>query len=287
MSVTPYVQEWNATIQRQVPWGMMVSLGYVGSESTHLTSEQDYNTNIPTAGTQFRPLNPTSKAGIACAPTCTAGFGVGAAGYTPNTTFGALEQSTPNITSNYNSMVLTVQRSLGKGIQFQSSFTYSRCLDYGSATVAGFDGSNDASEWVYPYANPKLNYGPCAFNVSRNWSSNALIPLPFHGNQFKEGWQLAAISHVQTGNPVTPTLGSGFDQNNFGQYTYGGPERPNLNSEFYGATDSRKADSMVQPGCFCASGAGPVRQCTKGYHSGTRPLQCGFHCNRRASRFQN
>jgi hypothetical protein len=283
MSVTPYEEEWNMTLQRQIPLGMMVSLGYVGSQSVHLTAEQDYNINLPVPGTQFRPL---SAAKAATLPICissnaaynAAGCAAASAGYNssnpgdgaglaPNTAYGAVEQSAPHLNSNYNSMVLTVQRSTSSGIQLQSSFTYSRCLDYGSATVAGFDGPNDASEWIYPYLNPKLNYGPCAFNITKNWSSNALLPLPFHGNQFKEGWQLAAIAHAQTGNPVTPTLPSALDQANWGNFTYV-TERPSLNPNFTGPLIVGKVNEWYNPNAFMLQPVGQVGNAPRGMITG-------------------
>ena len=245
---TPYNEEWNATLERQLPWKMLVSVGYVGSAGIHLASEENENSNIPVAGTQFRPLSPAKGATAGCAPGCTQGYGVGGAGYTPNVAFGPLEFGLPHINSNYNSMILIVRRNVG-GIQFLSGFTYSRCLDYGSETVSGFDGSNDSQEYMEPNPPRSLNYGPCAFNISKNWTSNALIPLPFHGNQLKQGWQLALIQSVRTGQPVTPSIGGSVDEENLSQYTYL-TERPSMNPSFTGPLITKKQTQWFNPAAF-------------------------------------
>jgi hypothetical protein len=262
---TPYIEEWNATLERQLPWKMLVSLGYVGSAGVHLTSEENENAAIPVAGTQFRPLSPAAGAAEKCAPGCTQGYGVGGAGYVPNVAFGPLEYGVPHINSHYNSMILIVRRNLGNGIQFLSGFTYSRCLDFGSETVSGFDGSNDSQEWMEPNPSPSLNHGLCAFNISKNWTSNGLIPLPFHGNQLKEGWQLALISSLRTGQPVTPSIN--FDQQNLNEYTYL-TERPSVNPSFTGPLLTKKQTQWFNPAAYELESPGTLGNAPRGSITG-------------------
>ena len=239
------MQEWSATLERQLPWGLKATLGYIGSNGIHLYNDQNYNTNIPTAGTQFRPISPTVAAGL---PICTAGnavfsasgcaassagYGVNGAGFTPNTAFSVLQWFTPTTTSNYHAGILTVSRNVGKGIQFNSVFTYSRCLDYGSSSTPGIDQPGDSEQFVFPSIAKKYNYGPCAFNITKNWTSSALIPIPLHGNRLKEGWQFAVIQSARTGTPETANLSGTFDEENMGQY-FGLTQRADVNPNFTG-----------------------------------------------------
>ena len=48
---TPYVAQWNATVQREVMRNTVVSLGYVGSRGVHLLAENDFNPITPCGGT--------------------------------------------------------------------------------------------------------------------------------------------------------------------------------------------------------------------------------------------
>jgi hypothetical protein len=220
---TPYMQEWNATIERQLPWSMTASLGYVGSAGVHLSANQEANTNVPT---QILPngLQVRCKTGFT---DCTGN----AVAQNPN--FAAIEEQTPETNSHYSGMILSVQRSLGNGIQFQSGFTYSRCIDWNSSYLSSVDVSNDREAWLYPLPPKWYNKGLCGFNVGKNWTSNALIPLPFHGNQIKEGWQVSLIASARSGSPISAILG--YDASNWGanHYSYAS-ERPDVNTTFTG-----------------------------------------------------
>jgi hypothetical protein len=52
-AVWPYVQQWSASVQRQLPWDILGSVAYVGSKGTHLTTELQVN--------QLLPLNPVDN----------------------------------------------------------------------------------------------------------------------------------------------------------------------------------------------------------------------------------
>ena len=52
---TPYNQQWNLSIQRQIPWNTVVSAAYVGSKGTHLG--RTYNINQPLRTDATRLLN--------------------------------------------------------------------------------------------------------------------------------------------------------------------------------------------------------------------------------------
>ncbi len=112
--------------------------------------QQDYNTNLPTPGTQFRPFSPATaatlpvcKVGNAAynAAGCTAasaGYNAGndGAGLVPNIALTSVEWMLPKGNSNFNAGVVTVSRTFHT-VQFFSGFTYSRCLDYGSIGTLG------------------------------------------------------------------------------------------------------------------------------------------------------
>ncbi len=196
------------------------------------------------AGTQFRPLSTAAAAKTAtcvanpASAACTAlsaGFGTAGAGLQPNSHFTVLQWFNPATTSNYNAAILTVRRNV-RGVQLSSSYTYSRCLDYGSTSTPGIDQAGDAETYLFPLLPKKYNYGPCAFNITQNWTTAAVIPLPFHGNQVKEGWQVAIISSARTGTPETAILNTTFDQANLGQFYGTGTVPPDVNAAFTGLT---------------------------------------------------
>ena len=241
----PYMMEYNLTVERQLPKGLALSLAYVGSGSVHLPVDSEYNTVIPTTilpnGLQYR-ASPN--------------------GPFPNPHFSEIAQMPTVGNSHYNSMVLNVKRNVGI-IQLQSAFTWSRCLDIRSSEFGGVAVGNDSTAWLYPTPVPKFyNYGPCAFNVGRNWTSNAIIRLPFHGNWLKEGWQLSLIASARDGSPLTAAINqANYDISNWGgssghTVTAWAQERPNLSPNPAGPLMTRNVNewfnyndfTLPQPG---------------------------------------
>jgi hypothetical protein len=275
---TAYMQQWNATLEQQLPAHLTLSVAYVGSNGIHLYEQQNYNTNLPTADTQFRPFSP---AGAAKLPVCQssssayspsacsasqAGYGVNAAGYTPNVAFTSVQFFNSEGTSNYNSGVVAVSRHFG-GVQFLSSFTWARCLDYGSVTTGGPELGNDSTLYLYPSVPKKYNYGPCAFNISKNWTSNVLIPFPIHGGRLKDGWQLGIIETAHTGNPLTPGLNATMDQGNLGNFVFD-TERPDVNPNFSGPLYLKTPARWINPSAYQIGPLGQLGNVSRGSING-------------------
>ena len=119
--------------------------------------------------------------------------------------FTAIDNETPQSNSHYNSMILAVTRSVAS-LTLQSSFTWAKCIDYISNGIDGVDVGNDAAlSGFNPISPAGTTRALEAFNVGKNWTTNALLPLPFHGNMFKDGWQIGLIASARTGSPIPPT----------------------------------------------------------------------------------
>src|SRR5215475_8030820 len=60
----PYAQQWNFSVQRELPKQMLASIAYVGSKGTHLTAQLNANQLVPVNGAQnpFLPGQPVSIA---------------------------------------------------------------------------------------------------------------------------------------------------------------------------------------------------------------------------------
>ena len=297
---TPYLEEFSATLERQLPWKLKVSLGYIGSKGVHLYEQQDYNTNLPTPGTQFRPFSPATAATLPICKTtnpafnaagcaaASAGYNAGndGAGLVPNVALTSVEWMLPKGNSNFNAGVVTVSRNFHT-IQFFSGFTYSRCLDYGSIGTPGPDVGNDSTSYVFPSEPKKYEYGPCAFNITKNWTSNAIIPLPFHGNRLKEGWMFAVISSARTGNPVTPSLPAAIDEANLGNFVFD-TERPNRNPNFAGSLymkgeNSNGTEQWLNPAAFQIGPPGVFGNASRGIINGPNYVDVDLSFMKRTS----
>jgi carboxypeptidase family protein len=180
-----YIQSWNLNVQREVRQGLAVTVGYFGSKGTHLRLTRNLNqTFLNAALNPVRPF-PTLSPSSPIAP----GLPL------LNITF---REGTGN--SNYNALWVTANKRLGKGLQFNASYTFSKSIDYNSQSSQGVT--------VQDSYNLRGDRGLSDFDVRHRFVISGLYELPFKGNQFKEGWQLSFIEQSQGGNPVTLLAGN-------------------------------------------------------------------------------
>jgi hypothetical protein len=109
-------------------------------------------------------------------------------------------------TSNYNALFLTVRKSLRGGLEFNTTYTYSKSMDENSQSGNG----------IQDNTNPAGSYGLSDFDVRHHFVVSGIWTLPFHGNRLKEGWLLADVTQIQGGNPlnvVTTSTYSGASGN--------------------------------------------------------------------------
>ena len=180
-----YIQSWNLNVQREVQQGLAVTVGYFGSKGTHLRLTRNLNQTFLNAA-----LNPVRRF-----PTLSASSPIAPGLPLLNITF---REGTGN--SNYNALWVTATKRMGKGLQFNASYTFSKSIDYNSQSSQGVT--------VQDSYNLLGDRGLSDFDVRHRFVISGLYELPFKGNQLKEGWQFSFIEQSQGGNPVTLLAGN-------------------------------------------------------------------------------
>ena len=180
-----YIQSWNLNVQRELRQGLAVTVGYYGSKGTHLRLTRNLNQIFLNAA--LNPVRPFP----ALSPSSPISPGVPL----QNITF---REGTGN--SNYNALWVTAEKRMGKGLQFNASYTFSKSIDYNSQSSQGVT--------VQDSYNLRGDRGLSDFDVRHRFVISGLYELPFKGNQLKEGWQLSFIEQSQGGNPVTLLAGN-------------------------------------------------------------------------------
>ena len=169
-----YLQSWNLNVQREVRPNLAVSLGYFGSKGTHLISRR--NLNQPINGVRpFQRLSSSSP-------------------ILPGTSLGNITQVESGGNSSYNALWITGTQRLTSGLQFNASYTWSKSIDYNSFSTGGIAGQDSY--------NLRGDRGLSDFDVRHRFVVSGIYDLPFHGNVFVNGWQLAAIVQLQSGSPI-------------------------------------------------------------------------------------
>jgi hypothetical protein len=187
---TPYNQQWNFSIQRQIPWSTVVSASYVGSKGTHLVInvEQDPAIFIPGNGPNGQPLSTTAN--------------INNRRINPN--FSTINEAYTGGNSNFNSLQLAANRRFVKSITVNLNYTWSKALDYESL-------DRNASLPQNPL-NLRPAYGPADFDHKHVFFATflAAIPLPWKSGiagKFTQGWQVNGIFRYLSGDVLTVNPG--------------------------------------------------------------------------------
>jgi len=175
----PEAWNWNFTVEREMFWKSILSVGYVGRRGLHLQRESDINQ--PT--TAVRAANPL----------------VNPNALRPFLGFGSIRQTDNVASSRYNSLQAAWNRRFTDGLMFGVSYTLSKSMD---------DGSNQRDVVPDTYDTSML-WGPSEFDARHILVINYLYELPFFKDRAKlsgkllGGWQISGITQFQTGLPCS------------------------------------------------------------------------------------
>jgi outer membrane receptor protein involved in Fe transport len=236
---TPFVLQYNFGVQREVFHNTVLSVSYVGSRGYNLLVQNDLNPEIPTIvnGQPTFPDGPPAFPGGPPTPPAR-----------KNPNLGSIAFNQPDGASWYNSLQIYLSRNLGKNLQFQASYTYSKCIDYGSIAFGLEAGNSGQQAQSDPY-NIARDKGVCDFDVRHNFVANTVYRLPFRGNRLVEGWQVSAIATARSGTPFS--IQDGLDQANLNNPAGQPGERPNLTGVSTVPTNGRNVHGQwVNPLAF-------------------------------------
>lgn len=209
------VQQWNISIDYELPQNTVLTAGYVGQHGTNLMVAMPYLQNIVTNGvvTQGPYLsgNPALRSQIS-----------------------QISGTASIANQKYNALQATLRRRLNKGFEYQVAFTYSHGMSdsigyYGQGGQAG----SQSAYWQYLYCQ-RCEWGPTYFDSKIMFVPSFVYNLPLGRKQkfganwnraadtLLGGWQIGGFYNYHTGFPLTITYNA--DTSGTGQRSY----RPNV-----------------------------------------------------------
>jgi hypothetical protein len=181
---TPTVQQRNVSVQRSFGANWLLSLSYVGSNTSNAHTRHNPNqATLPT-----NPLNPTPIQSRR-----------------PYPWVGDIYEGVNAGWANYNGFQAEIERRYANGLSFLASYVWSKALDVGSA-------DNSGPEYGLNYGS---SYGASDFNMANVFKFSPVYQLPFGtgrkisgGNNWLDrqvigGWQVSGILTVESGTPTT------------------------------------------------------------------------------------
>src|ERR1700722_5292054 len=235
---SPYVEQFSFDVQRELAYGIVTEVGYVGSRSKHLT--------LGSASINENALDPSllSMGSALTQSVANPFYGHGGAGVIgtatvqesqlllPYPAYGSISKLfTDNNKAKYDSLVLKAQKSFAHGITFFSGFTWSRNWDESSGGVGNTLNSGSKAP-QNPY-NMASEYAFSNIDSPFRWSTSVSYELPVGkgkallGNggimsNIVGGWVINTVSIFQTGFPLQISQSTNFNSG-FGY----GSQRPN------------------------------------------------------------
>jgi Carboxypeptidase regulatory-like domain/TonB dependent receptor len=238
-NTTPYSLEYTLSIQRELPWNNLFTVGYQGTRGVHLLAFHDFNAPIPTV------INGVDYFANAA----------GQENPRPVPILGSQDLTAPSSYSSYNALQVGLTHRASANLVYQFAYTWSHCID-SAYTYGGLGFNNVTSAITNPY-DWNADKGNCSFDLRQNLSFNAVYMFPFKGNRFKEGWQLSGVTSWHSG--VVFSLGEG-DQADLGNSF--DTERPNYVPNAPGCNNNpyanQSANAWINLNCFAPSTYGTV-----------------------------
>jgi trimeric autotransporter adhesin len=180
---TPYAGTWNATLEHDLPGGVFVELGYLGTKGTRLDVKTLPNQAPPGSGFSATERNQLGKA----------------VGFTYDSSVG---------NSIFNTLQVRAVRRFNRGISVNVFYQFAKSID-DSSTFGGV-GNTVAQNWL----NIAAERGLSSFDVRHELNASFVwtSPIGAAGSRFApdtkigrllKDWQLSGTITVQSGNPLT------------------------------------------------------------------------------------
>ncbi|MGE0884142.1 MAG: TonB-dependent receptor [Blastocatellales bacterium] len=191
---TAYVQSWHFTVQHELPWKLLLDVGYVGNRSNKLIILGDYN--------QARPNNSTDPSA-----------GTPLQQRRPFPAYSFIQASFNGGFATYNALQFKIERRFSDGLYILNSFTWSKAIDNAAGHLEASFGDNSRGN-IRNLANDK---GLSNYDQPLNNTTSVVYDLPFgKGRKFASGiptvadyviggWRLTLINTLTSGLPANLT----------------------------------------------------------------------------------
>jgi hypothetical protein len=169
-----------------------------------------------------------------------------------NSTYGILRFWENSVTSSYNALQAKVSKRFSSGWALTGNYTWAKSIDLRSTWHTGATTSNGAQEgYSTDVQNIALDRGRSVFDARHVFSLSGIWDLPLFANSstlvqnLLGGWQVNGILALQSGQPFTPFISSGFDSG--GDWNADGTNNDRPNTPSIGNTVTSVRTDWVNP----------------------------------------
>jgi len=179
-------QNFYLGVEKQVAQNFLLRLNYSGSLGRHLPMLENYN-RVDGIGANSS-LSPVL----------------------PNPLYNGFNYRSNSVSSNYNAVVIEAQKRMSNGLQFQTSYTFSKLLDQNSELFAGCStiGASNANYYYTTNTQPQMEYGRSSYDHRDAYKFNVIYELPFLKSEkgfvghALGGWHIGSFFQLYSGHPL-------------------------------------------------------------------------------------
>ena len=189
---SPYIQNWNFSVERELGWNTVFDISYAASKGTALYEFRNANQAAPTTDptSPIDSRRPLPYLGGGLSMWCACG------------------------SSTYHSLQTKIEKRFSNGLNFLAAYTFGKAIDERSQASFGIgsgDGFRDSTR------HPEWEKGLADYDIRHRFVVSYTYELPFgRGKKFSSnlnrvadavlgGWEILGIDAFQTGFPRTIT----------------------------------------------------------------------------------
>ncbi|MBV8817950.1 MAG: TonB-dependent receptor [Acidobacteriaceae bacterium] len=235
---TPYSEQWNFDVQRELPAHFLLDAGYMGTHNLHEPGNLILNQLNPqylSLGNALRntvanPFYGQIGVGTLAQPTISQ-----AQLLVPYPQFTGVTSDNANWAGGrYNALQVKLQKRFSKDLDTLISYTWSKLMDQASGS---FTGETLGGGAIQNYYNLNAEWSPSLVDQTHRLVFNVVYGLPFYRGQkgflgqALGGWEISILGSFYSGSPlgITSAVNNTFSQ--------GGGQRPNWNGVNPGLSD--------------------------------------------------
>jgi hypothetical protein len=190
----PLIHQFDLIFDQRIATNTVFSVSYVGSKGRNLPLFIDLNLNPSTATNTYAVSGGPLDGQRLTLPVFTLPR--------PNVNFGRTTQITSGVDTNYNALVLALNRRFTNGLQVQTSYTFSKSTDNGQSSQTFTSGNNVLNPFELALEEARSNFDvPHRFSFNTVWQPKSSSPV-------LNNFTFAPVISLSSGAPVTP-LASG------------------------------------------------------------------------------
>ena len=194
----PLIHQFDIIFDQRIAANTVLSVSYVGSQGRNLPIFIDQNLNPPTATNTYAVSGGPLDGQRLTMPLFTLPR--------PNANFTRMTQITSGVSTRYNALVLALNRRFTRGLQVQTSYTYSKATDNGQSSQT-FSTPNNV---LNPF-DLGLEEGTSTFDIPHRFSLST-VWQPRSSNAWLDNFTIAPVVGVSSGAPFTPLISGNAPQ---------------------------------------------------------------------------